>query len=308
MEPHQHPDQEGPAADRLTDDDAVAEFQRHRPMLLGLAYRMLGSTGDAEDVLQDAYLRWRGVDRSGVREPRRYLARTVTRLALDRLRDRKARDAYVGPWLPEPVVTAPSPFDPLETVEQRDSVSTATLYLMERLDPVERAVFVLRSAFDLPYAEIADIVDRTPEHSRQLYHRATARLADDRRRFAPSRREHAVLLERFLVAAREGDLATLRSLLHDDAVAWSDGGGRAKAARNAVLGADKVARFFAGIYTRGRPPYELLELNGTPGAILTLSGGPQVLTFSVDGDRISAVFMVTNPDKFRGLRLLPSDG
>jgi RNA polymerase sigma-70 factor (ECF subfamily) len=306
VEPHQHPDQEGPAADRLTDDDAVAEFQRHRPMLLGLAYRMLGSTGDAEDVLQDAYLRWRGVDRSGVREPRRYLARTVTRLALDRLRDRKARDAYVGPWLPEPVVTAPSPFDPLETVEQRDSVSTATLYLMERLDPVERAVFVLRSAFDLPYDEIAAIVDRTPENSRQLYHRANARLADDRRRFAPSRREHAALLERFLVAAREGDLARLRSLLHDDAVAWSDGGGRTKAARKAVLGADRVARFFAGLHTKYHPSFELVELNGAPGAVITLIG-PQTLTFAVVDGRISALFLVANPDKLTRLPLLRSE-
>lgn len=287
-------------------DAAAAEVLRHRPMLLGMAYRMLGSTGDAEDVVQDAYLRWRGVDRSGVREPRRYLSRTVARLALDRLRERKAREHYVGPWLPDPVATAPSPFDPLETVEQRDSVSTATLYLMERLDPVERAVFVLRSAFDLPYAEIAAIVDRTPEHCRQLYHRATARLADDRRRFAPSRHEHAVLLERFLVAAREGDLATLRSLLHDDAVAWSDGGGRAKAARNPVLGADRVARFFAGLHTKYRATYELVEINGTPGAILDL-GGRQALTFTVDGARISALFIVTNPDKLGGLRLLPSE-
>ncbi|TDD68526.1 sigma-70 family RNA polymerase sigma factor [Jiangella aurantiaca] len=273
-------------------------------MLLGLAYRMLGSTGDAEDVVQDAYLRWREVDRSAVREPRRYLSRTVTRLALDRLRERRARERYVGPWLPEPVATAAWPLDPLETVEQRDSVSTATLYLMERLDPVERAVFVLRSAFDLPYREIADILGRTPEHCRQLHRRAAARLAGDRR-FAPSRREHAVLLERFLVAAREGDLATLRSLLHDDVVAWSDGGGRARAARNPVRGGDRVARFFAGIHTRHRPGYELVELNGAPGAVIALNG-PQALTFSVAGDHISAVFLVVNPEKLAGLGLLPS--
>ncbi|WP_199700949.1 RNA polymerase sigma factor SigJ [Jiangella rhizosphaerae] len=284
-------------------DAAAADVQQHRPMLLGLAYRMLGSTGDAEDVVQDAYLRWRDVDRSAVREPRRYLSRTVTRLALDRLRERTARERYVGPWLPEPVATADWPFDPLETVEQRDSVSAATLYLMERLDPLERAVFVLRSAFDLPYAEIAGIVGRTEEHCRQLYRRAAARLADGRARFAPSRREHAVLLERFLVAAREGDLATLRSLLHDDVVAWSDGGGRARAARNPVLGADRVARFFAGIYSRRRPAYELVELNGAPGAVISLPDR-QALTFSVADGRISALFLIANPDKLGGL--LPS--
>lgn len=285
--------------------DAATDVLLHRPMLLGMAYRMLGSAGDAEDVVQDAYLRWRDVERDSVREPRRYLSRTVARLALDRLRERRTRERYIGPWLPEPVATAPSPFDPLETVEQRDSVSTATLYLMERLDPVERAVFVLRSAFDLPYGEIAAIVERTPEHCRQLYRRAAARLADDRRRFAPSRREHAVLLERFLHAARDGDLATLRTLLHDDAVAWTDGGGRTKAARNPLLGADRVARFFAGIHTRHRPAYEVVELNAAPGALVGLAS-PQALTFAVSDGRISALFAVSNPDKLTGVGLLPS--
>ncbi|TDE10187.1 sigma-70 family RNA polymerase sigma factor [Jiangella asiatica] len=279
-------------------------------MLLGMAYRMLGSTGDAEDVIQDAYLRWRSVDRDEVTEPRRYLSRMVARLALDRLRERRDRERYVGPWLPEPVITAvlPAPAppnDPQETAEQRDTLSVATLYLMERLNPVERAVFVLRSAFELPYDEIAGIVDRTPEHCRQLHRRAVARLADDRQRFEPSRREHAVLLERFLSAARDGDLARLRALLHDDVVAWTDGGGKAKAARNPVLGADRVARFFAGIHSRNRPAIVLLELNASPAALLGLST-PQAVTFTVVDGRISGLFVVANPDKLARLPLLAS--
>lgn len=285
--------------------DAATDLQRHRPMLLGMAYRMLGSTGDAEDVLQDAYLRWSSVDRADVAEPRRYLSRMVARLALDRLRERKARERYVGPWLPDPIITGGTPADPQETAERRDTLSVATLFLMERLDPVERAVFVLRSAFELPYAEIAGIVERTPEHCRQLHRRAAARLADDRRRFAPSRREHAVLLDRFLRAARDGDLARLRALLHDDVVAWTDGGGKVKAARNPVRGADNVARFFAGIHSRHRPPFAAVELNATPGAVLGLDN-PQAITFTVVDGRISGLFAVANPDKLARLPLSPS--
>lgn len=281
--------------------DPAIDVLAHRPMLLGLAYRMLGAAGDAEDVVQDAYLRWRETDRTEVREPRRYLSRMVTRLALDRLRQRRAHERYVGPWLPEPVATAPAPFDPLETVEQRDSIATATLFLMERLDPVERAVFVLRSAFEFPYDEIAEIVERTPEHCRQLFLRSRTRLADDRRRFTPSRRDHAQLLERFLAAARDGDLATLRSLLHDDVISWSDGGGKVRSALNPIVGADKVARYFASTHRRKRPRFHLLELNASPGALIEGSDLRQVVTFTVGDGLITGLYLVANPDKLSRL-------
>ena len=280
-------------------DPAADVLASHRPMLLGLAYRMLGSMHDAEDVLQEAYLKWQATDRDAVREPRRYLSRTVTRLAIDRLRHRHAHEVYPGPWLPEPVATATATasFDPAESLDQRDSLATATLFLMERLNPVARAVFVLRSAFDLPYDDIAETVQRTAEHCRQLHRRAAQRLATDQRKYTPSRIEHRELLERFLVAAREGDLTTLRSYLHADVVAWSDGGGKVRAARRPVLGADRVARFFAGIHTRQRYIVEHLLVNGTPGALTSHDGIDMVLTFTVADGRISGLFLTANPAK-----------
>ncbi len=265
-------------------------------MLMGLAYRMLGTPHDAEDVLQDAYLKWQNVDRQDIREPRRYLSRTVTRLAVDRLRQRE-HEPYDGTWLPAPVTGTSTAHDPAESAEQRDSLSIATLFLMERLDPVERAVFVLRAAFSLPYDEIAGTVDRAPEHCRQLYRRATHRLNTDRRRFAPSRAEHRELLERFLAAARDGDLATLRTLLHDHVVTWSDGGGRVRAARHPILGADRVVRFFAGIYTRRTTTVEHLLINGNPGALTRVDGLHHLITFTVVDDRISAMFIMSSPAK-----------
>ncbi|TYC23768.1 sigma-70 family RNA polymerase sigma factor [Micromonospora sp. MP36] len=271
-------------------------------MLLGLAYRLLGSLHDAEDVLQEAYLRWLDVDRAAVAEPRRYLARVVTRLALDRLRARQAaRETYVGPWLPEPVPTgAGGPFGPLDTVEQRDTLSTAVLHLLERLTPPERAVYVLHTAFALPYAEIADLLDRSTADCRQLHHRAVARIADDRRRFTAGPAEQRRLLDAFLAAARDGDLARLTDLVAADATAWSDGGGRVRAARNPVRGANRIARFFAGVYGRRRPGVTAsrVELNGAPALLLRWPTGVRyTLAVAAADGRITGVYLVGNPDK-----------
>ncbi|PWR12416.1 RNA polymerase subunit sigma [Micromonospora acroterricola] len=280
--------------------EAAGALQAHRPMLLGLAYRLLGSRHDAEDVLQETYLRWRGVDRSAVREPRRYLSRVVTRLALDRLRARQAaRETYVGTWLPESVPTAPSPFGPLDRAELRDSLSIALLHVLERLTPPERAVYVLHTAFELPYAEIAEILDRTPADCRQLHHRAAARVRQEQRRFTASRSERERLLDAFLAAARDGDLATLTGLVAADATAWSDGGGRVSAARKPISGAELIARFFAGIYgPRHRWATRLLELNGEPAALMTRADGNRyTLTVSAADGRITGIYVVGNPDK-----------
>ncbi|MCO1599555.1 RNA polymerase sigma factor SigJ [Micromonospora sp. RHAY321] len=269
-------------------------------MLLGLAYRLLGSRDDAEDVLQEAYLRWLGVDRSAVDEPRRYLSRVVTRLALDRLRSRQAtRETYVGTWLPEPVPTAPSPFGPLDRAELRDSLSTALLHVLERLTPPERAVYVLHTAFELPYAEIGEILDRTPEDCRQLHHRATARVRQEQRRFTASRSERERLLDAFLAAAREGDLATLTGLVAADATAWSDGGGRVSAARKPISGADRIARFFAGVYgRRHRWAIQRLELNGEPAALMTREDGNRyTMSVTAADGRITGIYVVGNPEK-----------
>ncbi|MEH0827390.1 MULTISPECIES: RNA polymerase sigma factor SigJ [unclassified Micromonospora] len=283
---------------------AAGALTAHRPMLLGLAYRLLGSLHDAEDVLQEAYLRWLDVDRESVAEPRRYLSRVVTRLALDRLRARQAaRETYVGPWLPEPVPTEPSPFGPLDSAELLDSVSMALLHLLERLTPPERAVYVLHTAFALPYAEIGDILDRSAADCRQLHHRAVARLAEGRRRFNADRAEQRRLLDAFLAAARDGDLPRLTGLVAADAVAWTDGGGAARAARNPVHGADRIARFFAGIYARPRAVTATpAELNGQPALLIHWPDGARyALTVATADGRITGFYLVGNPAKLSRL-------
>lgn len=283
---------------------AADALQAHRPMLLGLAYRLLGSLHDAEDVLQETYLRWLGADRESVAEPRRYLSRVVTRLAVDRLRARQAaRETYVGPWLPEPVPTAPSPFGPLDSAELRDSLSTALLHLLERLTPPERAVYVLHTAFALPYAEIGDILDRSAADCRQLHHRAAARIADGRPRFTAGPAEQRRLLDAFLAASRDGDLTRLTELVASDAVSWNDGGGAVRAARNPVRGADRIARFFAGLYGRGRPIEAVpAELNGGPALVLRWPDGNRyTLAIAAADGRITELYLVGNPAKLSRL-------
>ncbi|GGM56242.1 RNA polymerase sigma24 factor [Micromonospora sonchi] len=280
--------------------EAAGALTAHRPMLLGLAYRLLGSRHDAEDILQEAYLRWVRVDRATVTEPRRYLSRVVAHLAMDRLRARQsAREAYVGPWLPEPVPTAPSPFGPLERVELRDSLSTALLHLLERLTPPERAVYVLHTAFELPYTEIAELLDRSAEDCRQLHHRASVRIGRDQRRFTADRAEQERLLDAFIAAADDGDLVALTGLMAADATAWSDGGGRVRAARNPVTGADRVARFLIGILGKGWPfSVHRTELNGQPAVVVvTAAGARYAVTLGTAAGRITDVFLVANPDK-----------
>ncbi|HEX6967879.1 MAG TPA: RNA polymerase sigma-70 factor [Micromonosporaceae bacterium] len=277
--------------------DADEEFQRHRSLLLGLAYRLLGSMWDAEDVVQDAYLRWMRVDQAGVRDTRSYLVTMVSRLALDHLRSiRVAREAYPGPWLPEPVQT--EMLGPLDTVELRETVSYATLHLMERLSPPERAVFVLRSAFGLPYEDIAEIVGASPVSCRQMYSRASRRLSDGRDRFRPSTEDHTRLLTRFLEAAQSGDLRGLTDLLSEDVIAWNDGGGKVRAALRPVRGRDKVVSFVAGLVARYLiDEVRLVEANGHPAIALRVDGREQLVVLDIQDGRIHRIFAVLNPDK-----------
>ncbi|MGK5550840.1 RNA polymerase sigma factor SigJ [Actinomadura kijaniata] len=277
------------------------EFEEHRPLLLGLAYRMLGSMWDAEDVVQEAYVRWMGADRSQVREVRSFLATTVSRLALDQLRSaRVTREAYPGPWLPEPVAT--DALGPLDTAERRDTVSFATLHMMERLTPPERAVLVLRDAFEMPYDRIAEVVGASAATCRQTYRRAVRHLAGRRDRLRPTREEHRRLLERFLEAAAGGDLAALTDLLSADVVAWSDGGGRVSAARRPVLGRDRVIAYAAGLLSR-YPVDDLwvADLNGEPTVVVISGGEAQTLSVDVRDGRFHALFIVRNPDKLRAV-------
>jgi RNA polymerase sigma-70 factor (ECF subfamily) len=278
---------------------AAREFERHRPRLLGIAYRLLGSVWDAEDVVEEAALRWLSADGDDVREPVAFLTTIVSRLALDHLRSaRVRREEYYGPWLPEPALTSGGPFGPLDTVERRESVSMATLLLLERLTPPERAVFVLRAAFDLPYDEIARILEVTEAHARQLFHRAQAHVGGEQGRFEADPAQHAELFERFLAAAAEGNLADLEKLLAQDVVAYNDGGGKVRAAPHPVAGLSKVLRFVAGLLDRfPLGELRLVEANGHPAALLSMGGQRQLVAIGVRDGRIHEIYAVLNPDK-----------
>ncbi|WP_431993083.1 RNA polymerase sigma-70 factor [Streptomyces albogriseolus] len=295
----------------MTADTAIELFEEHRPVLMGVAYRMLGRVADAEDVVQDAWLRWSGGDRTAVREPRGFLVRITTRLAVDRLRQIKARgETYVGPWLPEPCATdfGDTVTDAAERAVLADSVSLAVLVVMETLSPLERAVFVLREAFGYPYADIAAMLDRGEAAVRQLAARARRHVDERRPRYDvdPARRRD--LTERFLDAAAEGDLAGLMELLAPDVRLVGDSGGKARAPLRVLHGADHVGRFFVGVAVKGLPDasVRMVELNGGP-ALLVLSGGKPdtVVQIDADGDRIRTVYVVRNPDKLAALAALP---
>ena len=281
------------------------QFERHRPALLGLAYRMLGSRAEAEDVVQEAWLRWSAAASSGhgVRDDAAFLRTVVARLCLDELRSaRRRREAYVGPWLPEPVQTADGALGPLETAELRDSLSLGWLALLERLTPSERAVFVLREAFALPWDDVAADLGRTAASCRQLHVRARAKLADlPPPTPAPARR---ALLDRFLTLVATADLPGLTALLREDAVLVSDGGGAVSAARRPVVGADRVARFLLGLAAKVGPgqALEVGEVNGGPCLLLLADGAVTHVTELVpDGDRLGGVCIVAAPAKVGAL-------
>ncbi|GAA2528284.1 MULTISPECIES: RNA polymerase sigma-70 factor [Streptomyces] len=291
----------------MTTDTVTDVFEEHRPVLLGVAYRMLGRVADAEDVVQDAWLRWSGGDRSGVREPRGFLVRITTRLAIDRLRQIKARgETYVGPWLPEPYLTDFGDTAP-DTAEQAvlaDSVSLAVLVVLESLSPLERAVFVLREAFGYPYADIAAMLDRGEPAVRQLAGRARKHVEERRPRYEvdPARRRD--LTERFLAAASGGDLEALMELLAPDVHLVGDSGGKARAPLRVLQSADHVGRFLLGAARKSVPDlsFRFVELNGGP-AVLALSGDKPDSVFQLDvaDGRIRTVYVIRNPDKLRSL-------
>ncbi|WP_281192300.1 RNA polymerase sigma-70 factor [Streptomyces vietnamensis] len=288
--------------------DTLTElFEEHRPMLLGVAYRMLGRTADAEDVVQEAWLRWTAADRAAVREPRAFLVRITTRLAIDRLRQTQARrESYVGPWLPEPVVTdfGPAAPDSAERALLADSVSLAVLVVLESLSPLERAVFVLREAFGFPFGEIAAALDRSEAAVRQLAGRARRHVDEGRPRYDVDPAERRDLTERFLSAAAGGDLGELLALLAPDARLVGDSGGKSKAPLRIIEGADKVGRFLFAVARDFSVGYELrfLELNGAP-ALLVLADGKPDTVFQIESrdGLVQCVHIIRNPDKLRGL-------
>ncbi|NUP51744.1 MAG: RNA polymerase sigma-70 factor [Catenulispora sp.] len=283
---------------RMTTDPATASFVQHRNLLFTVAYEMLGSATDAEDVLQETWLRWTTVDLETVRDRRAFLVRIVTRKALDRLRVLgRRKESYVGPWLPEPLLTAP---DVAEDVELADSVSMAMLLVMETLTPTERAVFVLREVFDLDYDEIAEAVDKTPAAVRQIAHRARNHVAARRPRGAVSRAESRAVLEAFQNAVETGDLQKLLDIMAPDVVTLSDGGGVRHALLRPVAGAEKVARLVAARWFSSGLPRSVApaHVNGGPGLLVRIGGEvDSVVAFRLDDGRISGLYVVRNPEK-----------
>ncbi len=279
-------------------DAATEAFVAHRNLLFTVAYEMLGSAADAEDVLQETWLRWVGVDLDTVREERAYLVRIATRQALDRLRTlRRRKESYVGPWLPEPLLTAP---DVAEDVALADSVSMAMLLVLETLAPVERAVFVLREVFDLDYDEIAQAVDKTSAAVRQIAYRARAHVAARRPRGTVSPVETRAALQAFQRAVETGDLQSLLDILAPDVVVLSDGGGVRHAVPRPIVGVGKVARLLAAFWDRGRAgrSFEPVQVNGGPGLLVRVNGEIDgVLTVRVEGGYVAGVYHVRNPEK-----------
>lgn len=290
----------------MTTSTTAEEFETHRPRLFGLAYRMLGSADEAEDTVQDAYLRFSAADRDGIEYPAAWLAKVVTNLCLTRLTSARARrEQYVGPWLPEPVLTSDGTLGPVESAEQRDAVSMAVLVLLERLTPTERAVYVLREAFAYGHREIAEVLDLTEANCRQLYRRAVQRVGEPRSRFesTPERREE--LVASFVAAARDGDLTRLEKLLAADVTWSSDGGGKVTAARRPIEGREKVSRFLVGA-TRtflAGVDFTVVEINGAT-ALAAWAGDTllSVVAFELRDGLLARAWAVVNPDKLEFVR------
>jgi RNA polymerase sigma-70 factor (ECF subfamily) len=279
------------------------DFQSYRPLLFSIAYRMTGSASEAEDIVQDSYLRYQATEPGEIRSLKSYLSTIVTRLSLDHLKSaRVQREQYIGPWLPEPLLTGDSA---LQSVEQRESIATAFLVLLETLSPHERAVFLLREVFEYEHAEIAEMLGLSAANCRQLFHRAQTRLAERRRRFEPAREVQQRLLARFLQACRQGDIAALTETLAEDVVSWSDGGGKVSAARQPVFGRENVIRLVIGLLRKAPTDLrvEVAEVNGRL-AILLFAGARlwYVCSFEIVNDRIQALQAVLNPDKLAYIR------
>ncbi|MGL6234404.1 MAG: RNA polymerase sigma-70 factor [Segniliparus sp.] len=282
--------------------DGLDEFAAHRRVLFAVAYRMLGSAADADDAVQDAWLRWQGADRARVVNPGAFLVKTVTNLCLNELGSARARrEVYVGPWLPEPVLTKDGELGPLETAEQREAVSVAVLVLLERLSPPERAAYVLREAFGYSHREVASLIGTSEANARQLYSRAKAGVGSRPARTVDPAR-WAELVARFLAAAQSGDMAALESMLASEAVSSADGGGLVSAARNPIRGADRVARYFAGLssarFSAGLR-LELAEANGEPCVLAFAADGALRLVafFEIAGEKVVHIRLVLNPQK-----------
>lgn len=284
-------------------DDAGGQFEPHRSRLFSLAYRMLGSHAEAEDVVQDAYLRFRGIDVSQIAEPAAYLSTIVTRLCLDRLKSaRTRRETYVGTWLPEPLVTEEHPSQPDREVELAEDLSFALLLTLERLSPPERAAFLLHDVFALEFAQIAEVLERDATSCRKLAQRARDHIRQERPRFVIDHGDEQRLLTAFFEASQGGNAERLATLLTEDAILYTDGGGRRLAALNPIIGRERVIRFVVGVQSKASfeapAAYIPRRVNQLPGVLLEYASGDiAVAGFELREGRIARIYVVRNPDK-----------
>lgn len=281
-------------------------FERHRKHLVGLAYRMLGSYAEAEDVVQDAFLRFQAVEVDSVVDPRSYLSKTVARLCLDRLKSARAqREKYVGTWLPEPIVDDAG-MSPDTARELADELSFALMLTLERLSPLERTAFLLHDVFDMDYPAVAEVLGRSEPACRKLADRAREHVQDARPRFERSEADETRLASAFFDATRTGDLDAFAKLLAKDAVMYTDGGGKRRAALNPIFGRDRILRFFAGVKRRADTPAVLgmkrQQVNGMPGFVVDYGGGEfAIVALEAHEGVIQAIYLVSNPDKLKHL-------
>ncbi|HVY07778.1 MAG TPA: RNA polymerase sigma-70 factor [Burkholderiales bacterium] len=284
-------------------DDHATAFEKHRPRLFGVAYRMLGTRADAEDVLQDAWLRWHEADLAAIASPEAWLVTIVTRLCLDRLRATKQdRERYVGPWLPEPIIVDQMPSPELR-LELANEVSVAFLALLERLGPEKRAAFLLHEVFDYDYPEIARMLGKSEPALRQMVHRAREEVRDGRPKFSVAEEVRGRLLEKFLAAASSGDRNAVMALLREDAEYISDGGGKVYAALRVLHGAERIGRLYYSI-SRSFPglTWRIIKVNGELG-MANMMGDKlhSIISFQFDGERIAGIYSMRNPDKLAGI-------
>lgn len=284
-------------------------FNEHRGQLFGIAYRMLGSVAEADDMLQETWLRWQKQDVAGIQSPKAWLVSIITRLCIDQLRSaRRQREEYYGVWLPEPLVESPAS-SPEDSAQLADSLTMAFMLMLETLSPVERAVFLLREVFDYDYDEIAHMVGKSEANCRQIVRRAKAQLAAPSAPQPPNQQARRVV-EQFMEAATTGEVSDLLALLTADATLYSDGGGRVPAAGRPIETADRISRFFLGIRDRQPPDTELrfLQINGRPGVLMSSSGRVfNAVSFELSGSRVRAIYIVRNPEKLGHLETPEGD-
>lgn len=287
--------------------DPVAEFESNRRHLIAVAYRFLGSVSEAEDIVQETYLRWAAVDPTTILDTRGYLTRVAARLCLDQLKSARAqRERYIGPWLPEPIVEAAGYTVSSPNADRADDISIALMLALERLSPLERAAFVLHDAFGQTFEEVAVALDRSPATCRQLAARARTHLRTDRTRFTVEPAAGEKLVAAFQHAANSGDLAALTRMLTADAVMHSDSGGKVRAARRNIMGGDRIARFFAILWPKKGPPRQIsaVSINGLPGLLLEdAKGVKETLAFEIQDGVVTAIYQTRNPEKLRHVPL-----